>query len=197
MKNDLKLKRTEILLKNNREANEMTRKCIESALVLLMETKKFEEITISNITKKAGVSRTAYYRNYTNKEDILGGYMKNINRTVSEVLKQFDPVNETKESWRALLNLMVPLAPQYKLLLDAGFFGKMIEGFASFMNENTDEGDAERYYANQYWAGAIMTVLSAWIQGGMKTSPEKIAEIGANLMTKGIKTVKEYGNTCK
>ena len=113
------------------------------------------------------------------------------------MLKQFDPVNETKESWRALLNLMVPLAPQYKLLLDAGFFGKMIEGFASFMNENTDEGDAERYYANQYWAGAIMTVLSAWIQGGMKTSPEKIAEIGANLMTKGIKTVREYGNTCK
>ena len=52
-------------------ANTFVKECIVTALRTLMEEKEYHEISISDITRKAGVSRMAYYRNYTSKEDII------------------------------------------------------------------------------------------------------------------------------
>lgn len=197
MKEKTELQKLKVLRQNNQEANAITRECIESALILLMQTKPFSDITVTDITRKAGVSRTAYYRNYASKEDILSGYMHSLSQTLSNVLKQFDTVTETKQSWRALLEAVVSLVPQFKLLLDAGFFDKLVTEFAAKMNDTTTEGDASRYYSNQYWAGAILTVISSWIRNGMDADIDQLAEIGANLMTNGIRTAMEYGNKCE
>lgn len=197
MKEKTELQKLKVLRQNNQEANAITRECIESALILLMQTKPFSDITVTDITRKAGVSRTAYYRNYASKEDILSGYMHSLSQTLSNVLKQFDAVTETKQSWRALLEAVVSLVPQFKLLLDAGFFDKLVTEFAAKMNDTTTEGDVSRYYSNQYWAGAILTVISSWIRNGMDADIDQLAEIGANLMTNGIRTAMEYGNKCE
>lgn len=76
MKEKTELQKLKVLRQNNQEANAITRECIESALILLMQTKPFTDITVTDLTRKAGVSRTAYYRNYASKEDILSGYMQ-------------------------------------------------------------------------------------------------------------------------
>lgn len=113
------------------------------------------------------------------------------------MLKQFDAVTETKQSWKALLEAVVPLVPQFKLLLDAGFFDKMVTEFAINMNETTNENDLSRYYSNQYWAGAILTLISSWIRNGMDADIDQLSDIGANLMINGIATAEQYGNKCK
>lgn len=197
MKEKTELQKLKVLRQNNQEANAITRECIESALILLMQTKPFADITVTDITRKAGVSRTAYYRNYTSKEDILSGYLHTLSMTLSDVLKQFDAVTETKQSWKALLEAVVPLVPQFKLLLDAGFFDKMVAAFAAKMNEVTAKGDFNRYYSNQYWAGSILTVIASWIRNSMDADIDQLADIGANLMTNGIVTAEQYGNKCE
>lgn len=197
MKEKTELQKLKVLRQNNQEANAITRECIESALILLMQTKPFTDITVTDLTRKAGVSRTAYYRNYASKEDILSGYMHSLSITLSNVLKQFDAVTETKQSWKALLEAVVPLVPQFKLLLDAGFFDKMVTEFAINMNETTNENDLSRYYSNQYWAGAILTLISSWIRNGMDADIDQLSDIGANLMINGIATAEQYGNKCK
>ena len=55
--------------------NKFIKECILKSLVSLMKEKEFKDITITEITKKAGVSRMTYYRNYNFKEDILNDYM--------------------------------------------------------------------------------------------------------------------------
>ncbi|HIS07210.1 MAG TPA: TetR/AcrR family transcriptional regulator, partial [Candidatus Choladocola avistercoris] len=52
----------------------MTKECLYTALLLLMEKKPYEDITITEIAKKAGVSRMSYYRLYKSKDDILEQY---------------------------------------------------------------------------------------------------------------------------
>ena len=44
----------------NKETSNFTKKCIKTALINLMGDKRFEEITITELVKKAGVSRTAF-----------------------------------------------------------------------------------------------------------------------------------------
>lgn len=51
--------------------HELVEDCIYTALLQLMREKDYKEITITDITRKAGVSRMAYYRNYRDKDEIL------------------------------------------------------------------------------------------------------------------------------
>ena len=55
-----------------------------------MKTQDFNDISITEITTKAGVSRMAYYRNYTNKEDILNDYMTELIEDFKENRKQYE-----------------------------------------------------------------------------------------------------------
>ena len=65
------LEKRDVLRMSNKESNRMTRECLQTALITLMGQKPFEKITISEIVRKSGVSRTAFYCNYDTKEDIL------------------------------------------------------------------------------------------------------------------------------
>lgn len=59
------------LSQSNKEINQLTRESIETALLFLLEKKEMKHISISELVKKAGVSRNAFYRNYKSKEEIL------------------------------------------------------------------------------------------------------------------------------
>ena len=65
------LQKKEILRMNNKESNQLTRECLQLSLMHLMSDQPYEKITVSEIVRRAGVSRMAFYRNYTDKEDIL------------------------------------------------------------------------------------------------------------------------------
>ncbi|MBM9833823.1 TetR/AcrR family transcriptional regulator, partial [Enterococcus faecalis] len=58
-----KKKATQHLQKHNKEANQITRESLETALLFLMEKKELTKISISELVEKAGVSRNAFYRN--------------------------------------------------------------------------------------------------------------------------------------
>ncbi|MCD8023519.1 MAG: TetR/AcrR family transcriptional regulator, partial [Lachnospiraceae bacterium] len=63
---------------NNEEKNTYVKKQITEALLKLLEQHEFEEISISQITACAQVSRNSFYRNYENKEDILLHYVRRL-----------------------------------------------------------------------------------------------------------------------
>ena len=52
-----------------RKGPSFTKRCIMDALLQLMHTKDYDDITITDITERAGVSRMSYYRNYHSKDE--------------------------------------------------------------------------------------------------------------------------------
>jgi len=60
------------------EAHEDIIKSLTEALFILMKTKTFSEITITELIKKAGVARSTYYRNFESKEDIIALFFDSI-----------------------------------------------------------------------------------------------------------------------
>ena len=55
--------------------NFVIKESLTEALFILMRKKPFEEITITEISKLAGVSRISFYRNFDSKEDVLVKYL--------------------------------------------------------------------------------------------------------------------------
>ena len=53
-------------------------KYIIDSLFALMKKKKYEDISITDITNKAGVGRVSFYRNFNTKEDIIRAWIYNV-----------------------------------------------------------------------------------------------------------------------
>ena len=65
-------------------ANLLTRESILLAFLDLLQTEEYSRITITDITRRAGVSRNAYYRNYDSKEGILQAKMDELGEEIRE-----------------------------------------------------------------------------------------------------------------
>ena len=178
------------LRRNNEESNAFVRTCIEEALVRLMEEKPFERITVTDIARRAGVSRNAYYRNYASKEAILADYLDGVVGGISGALSRFDAVRQTKGAWEALLAATHDFAPRYRLLLKAGYGGLIRERVrdASCMPRSGNE-PIGRYVAS-WWAGAICSVLEDWVRAGEDMPAEELASLGAALMRQGVTIIR-------
>ncbi|NQP54581.1 TetR/AcrR family transcriptional regulator [Streptococcus suis] len=79
------------LYQSNKEANQLTKESIETALLFLLEKKELKQISVSELVRKAGVSRNAFYRNYKSKEEILEAYYE---RTSSNLKKKWHDLQD-------------------------------------------------------------------------------------------------------
>ena len=52
----------------NQESKNLTRESIKIALIQLMQQHSLDEITVTALLERAGVSRAGFYRNYPSKE---------------------------------------------------------------------------------------------------------------------------------
>jgi AcrR family transcriptional regulator len=53
---------------------QLTRSWIFESLMLLIDQKPYEKITVSDISKKAGIARQTFYRSYADKNALLLEY---------------------------------------------------------------------------------------------------------------------------
>jgi AcrR family transcriptional regulator len=171
------IKKREILRLSNKESNKMTRECIEAALILLMAEKEYSEITISEIVKRAGVSRTAYYRNYESKEDILKNLLHSVIVAIYGAMKQFSYVTEQKLYWKTLFVTTKAYAESFCALLKAGFGRIILEEITQQMTNSITKDDAKDKYDMIFWSGAIYNVLANWVQDGMKQTEDEMVQI--------------------
>ena len=55
----------------HQEAHKAVESSVTEALFLLMSEKPFEQITVSELIRRAGVARSTYYRNYSSMREII------------------------------------------------------------------------------------------------------------------------------
>lgn len=193
---DADSRRIATLHRNNEESNVFVRKRIEGALIQLMETKPFAAITVTDIARRAGVSRNAYYRNYASKEAILAEYLDGLIETVNRTLTAYDPITQTHKAWLALLAEVRAIAPQYRLLLKAGYGGRITDAMQRHMNHGPSAAETGPHYAARFWSGAICAVLEQWVVCGMDAPEEELADVMTALMHHGVATAAEFGTGC-
>jgi len=63
--------RLRALRANNDLSHHETRACIKEALIALMQQKSYDEISMTDIIRKSGVSRSGVYKNYKCKDEII------------------------------------------------------------------------------------------------------------------------------
>lgn len=171
------LQRLEVLRLSNAESNKITRMCIESALILLMKDSHISDITITDIVKKAGVSRTAYYRNYSSKEDILRSMIDDIANKVIMAMQLRFPLTNTYDYWFSLFNTLQEYYDDLHILLKASFGEAVRIQVQHLLISKIQKEDITELYKFYFWSGAIYSVINQWILDGGQPGPEDMAHI--------------------
>ena len=165
------LEKKDILRFSNTESNRITKECLQLALMKLMAEKDFDKISITEITKSAGVSRTAFYRNYDSKEAIIEDACKSILTKLQDSLRDpgcdwrswytgfFRTIKDNKASVKIALDAKVPVTPH------------------NILNMTFPPANITEYYEHTAKEAAFTSIFTEWFNGGMKESPEEMGEI--------------------
>ncbi len=170
-------------MQKKNEVNVLTKECIVTALLRLMENQSYDSISITDITNLAGVSRMAYYRNYNNKDEIL------IKHIVEQEERLLDELNGTGASdMKGVIAYVSGFfqenAGVIEAIYEAGLahmLTKMLEErvYNYFPIASAAKGGR---YAVHYYVGGILAVFKLWFDKGMVESVDEISEIIYNLI---------------
>ena len=167
----------------NREANAITRESLFEALLLLVEKKPFEKITVSELVRRAGVSRTAFYRNYNSITEIveerLFGLLDTLRASLAEPryaadmrLWYFDMLTYLKESHAFMLEIL--LRATRAEFLEMRVLGGVFERGAK---------PVEKSLGYVAFNGAAKELLTHWVSGGCTGDVGKVADMLFKLQT--------------
>ncbi len=161
------------------ERNRFTRMNIGEAIVELLKEKEFDKIQVSEITKKAGVSRMTYYNYYETKEQVLKDYLHEL---VNEFVVESSNHPETGRmmSYEHIvfsLKFFDKYASFFLTLNKAGFYGMIINAMNEFMLENAGEEYDGSVYRLYCYTGALLNLFIKWEENRKDMSADEVGEI--------------------
>ncbi len=173
-----KEERNRMLKLSNDEAHELTVECIEQALLALLSKKKLDEISITDITKRAGVSRTAFYKNYQSKEEVIRGIISSVFQEIMKVVQaqiDFAP-NDKAGLWWVLFEVLKEKSQLVSMCFGADQGVSFLEYTTQLAVDNLKHLSNNLYYP-YYIGGAIQNTIRLWIERGMQETPAEMAQI--------------------
>ena len=171
------MEKQEILRMSNEESNRVTKEAIQTALLCLMGEKPLEKITITELVRVSGVSRTAFYRNYASKEEVL---CEIGNVFLDKIREFFLSAKYQTCHWQWYYDFFRDIKENayiFRILLHAQMIENLVEDIDFLLEKwNLMEHSAEKKYALLAWKGAFSSVLIRWFQDGMKESLDFMAD---------------------
>ncbi|MCD8120329.1 MAG: TetR/AcrR family transcriptional regulator [Lachnospiraceae bacterium] len=164
-------------MNRKQELNAFIKECITKALIELMENKPLEDITVTELVKKAGVGRVSFYRNFESKEDVL---RKQLDSLLEEWGEDYNSRNDPAYFLESLLNHYYTNKDFFLLLYRRGLSTLMYESIRQVMKIDESENNIERY-AKSTIAGLIFGAVDEWMRLGMKETPQEIIFLTSQL----------------
>ena len=164
--------------------NSFIKGCILQALLQLMDEKDFKDISITEITKKAGVSRMAYYRNYYYKEDIFNNYMTDLLEKYHSIRHDIFKAHPN-DKYKMMLHVFEYFKENEKfvLALEKSNLSNIIQNrINEYVHEIYKANDTHDKYDTIIFGGALYNTGKYWLLTGKKEKIEDVTKIFVNRM---------------
>ena len=167
----------------NEDQKKLTTSSIRTSLIKIMEQKDFKSINVSEVCKKAGVSRMAFYRHFKDLEEVIEIFLE---ETFEAYLEEIQHVDLSNTYTTSLLFFQFIEKEQnfFNTLIKSGHMDTVSQYFDNsiqYLFRTVDLGynleEHQLRYYGSYRAGGLNRLLVAWLNGGMVDSPETMAEL--------------------
>lgn len=174
-----------------------TRDALGDALVTLMLEKPFDDITIQEVLDRAGVGRSTFYSHFSDKDDLLLSDAEEFFEAISMALSVhgdksdrvfpvkefFKHVGEMREFFAALVTSG---KVHENLELARGHFARGIARRLSELPRAQTIAESDRSAIAFAHAGLLLSLLTWWIDHGMKESADKMDELFHRMVWSGV-----------
>lgn len=178
-----------------------TRTLLTNALILLLKTKSFHDITVKELCETADINRGTFYLHYDDIYDMMGQLEIEIVTRFEEVLALHSPEELGSDPNDLLYDLFVFIeegADLCQALLgqygDISFLMKLKAIFHDrFWNvwlHTFQESDRSRYeYTYNFIVSGCIGLIETWLSSGHRESPKEMAALAGSIISSGIRSL--------
>jgi len=174
-----------------------TRDALGDALLELIQEKPFEAITVQHVLDRARIGRSTFYSHYRSKDDLLLSDMEDFLEGMSTLLlrrreasNRVAPVHELFAHVAEMRHLHAALIAADKmrdfLEMAQGYFARAIERRFSELPSSRGIASPQRIAMSQALAGALLSLLSWWLDHGTAASPEEMDALFHHMVWSGV-----------
>ena len=178
---------------------------MDEALLLLLEKKDYDYITVKEICEKAGVNRSTFYLHYESIDDLLMETMELINNrfTLAFNNEVIDPKSTNKKELFLIddkylipyLNLIKEYKKIYKLIHNKPHvfnnqkaYKELYKNLFEIILDKYGVSTDEKEYVFVYFSFGVLAIIDKWIEKDCQDDVYKIANLIKKLI--GYENVK-------
>ena len=174
-----------------------TRDALGDALIELMQEKPFDTITVQDVLDRAHVSRSTFYAHYSDKDDLLMSDAEEFFESISMALSVHGDKSDRVFPVQEFFVHLSDVQPFFKALVKSGKFQENMElargHFARGIERRLSElPRGKSIPPNQLpaiaftHAGALLSLLTWWLDRGMRESPAEMDELFHRMIWNGV-----------
>jgi len=174
-----------------------TRDALGDALIALMQEKPFDTIKVQDVLDRAHVSRSTFYAHYSDKDDLLMSDSEEFFEALSMALSAHGDKSDRVFPVKEFFTHLADVQPFFKALVKSGRFQENMElargHFARGIERRLSELPRARSIpAGELpaiaftHAGALLSLLTWWLDRGMRESPEQMDELFHRMLWNGL-----------
>lgn len=156
-----------------------TQNRIKQALLYLMQREKYENIQVKQITELAKVSRMAFYRNFSTKDDIVKCFIETQYNEFVEAISE-NNIQELESLLRVYCGYFYENRHILDAVVTAGVEGKVLKSQTAYFQKFFDTGITDipemPDYDVAYYSGAVFATLLYWRRKDYDIGVDAIAQ---------------------
>lgn len=162
---------------------------IMQAFFELLSRRNVGQLSVSDIVKQAGVSRSTYYRHFGKKEDIITRFAKNVLRECFFVYEEAasSTQGEKMSEQHLWLHAMFFTLERYREEITLLKKNNLTSLFLEVLNESFIVSDTitdiDRYRL-RYHLGGLFNCFNQWIEGGIRKTPQEMTALIMEVLPK-------------
>lgn len=161
------------------------KECMGTAFLELMKEKPIEKISIEEMTAKADVGRSTYFRYFKTKDEVLVFKILCLWKRFSEKSHITDYQADLHKTACMFFEFCLSIRDISDILYRTGHQKVILDVYLKILDSGKQEEDITTYYRQNGTAYALFGIVNAWILRGYKETPEQMVEILYDLRRKG------------
>lgn len=161
--------------KNNSRRRE-SREKIGKVFVNLLQNRELNQITVSDICKKADLNRSTFYANYLDVYDLADQIRMELENEFSDLFAGYDTGAEHTGALRMFTHIrenQLFYKTYFKLCYDEKH---LINVYDANQALKAFDGQNLKYHI-EFFRNGLNAIIKMWLRDGCKESPEEMAEI--------------------
>ena len=174
-----------------------TRDALGDALIALMQEKPFDTITVQDVLDRAHVSRSTFYSHYSDKDDLLMSDADEFFQALSMALSQHGEKSDRVFPVREFFAHLSDVQPFFKALMKSGKYQENMELARGHFARGIERRLAELPRSQSIpphelpaiaftHAGALLSLLTWWLDRGMRESPADMDQLFHRMVWNGV-----------